>query len=200
MNTEIIAITDRSGSMLLIRDAVIKGFNAFVDEQKGVPGQARMTHVQFSGHEYYAVLYQGVPLGDVAPLDLEGYRPEGSTALNDAIGRTLEQQGKRIHDEGWAEQVIVAITTDGEENASCEYSHEQVEKMIAHARAHGWHFVFLAANQDAFAKAASYGISAATTANFVASAAGAVDAYATISGMTRTLRVDPAQYATSATK
>lgn len=200
MKTEIIAITDRSTSMGTIRDAVIKGFNAFVAEQKGVAGEARMTHVQFSGHDGYKVVYQGVPLEEVVPLDRDGYDPIGSTALHDAIGRTLEQQGKRIHDEGWADQVIVAITTDGEENASLEYTHAQAEQMIAHAKKHGWHFVFLAANQDAFVKAASYGISAATTANFVASAAGAMDAYATISGMTRSLRVDPAQLTASATE
>jgi hypothetical protein len=193
MKTEIIAITDQSGSMGTIKRAVIDGFNGFVQEQREVPGQARMTHVKFH-NETEPPLYQGVPLAEVPLLDEATYTPCGTTALFDAVCATLDAQGLRIQQEGWADQVIVVILTDGDENASVNHTEEQMTTMIAHARKHGWHFVFLAANQDAFKKASIYGIPAATTSNFVASAAGTTQAYATVGGMTRALRTEPATY------
>jgi uncharacterized protein with von Willebrand factor type A (vWA) domain len=189
MKTEIIAITDSSGSMDTIKSAVIGGFNSFVQEQRQVAGEARMTHVTFN--EEHKLLYQAIALAQVPLLDADSYQTSGCTALFDTLGDTLETQGKRIAEEGWADQVIVEIITDGLENASRRYKREQIRSMIEHAQRHGWHFVFLAANQDAFAAAASYGISAATTANFTASAAGATQAYGTIGAMTRALRSAP---------
>lgn len=186
MNTEIITITDRSGSMETIRRDVIGGYNRFLAEQQALPGAARLTYTQFDTQ--YDVIYQGMPLAAAPQLDDKTFVPRGSTALLDAIGRTLVEQGKRIHDENWAERVIVAIITDGAENASREYNRAQIKEMIAHAQQHDWHFVFLAANQDAFAEAASYGISAATTRNFTASAAGVKAAYADTSLLVGQLR------------
>ena len=47
MNTEILAILDRSGSMSSIVNDAIGGFNAFLEEQKTVPGEAKLTLVLF---------------------------------------------------------------------------------------------------------------------------------------------------------
>lgn len=180
MNTEIIFITDRSGSMSGLRQDVVGGFNAFIAEQRAIPGAARVTLVQFNGD--VEPLYQAMPLADVVALSAAMYCPMGSTALLDAIGLTLEQQGKRIAAENWAEAVIVNITTDGQENCSSRYTLEQVKQMIEHAQNKaGWVFVFQAANQDAFAAGGQYGISAATTHSFTASAAGVRDSYSTMS-------------------
>jgi uncharacterized protein YegL len=187
MKTEIICITDGSGSMSGLRGDVVGGFNAFVAEQRAIPGEARMTLVQFNSG--VNTLYQAKPLGEVATLALDQYCPMGGTALLDAIGTTLEQQGKRIAAENWAEAVIVSITTDGEENSSSHYSLEQVKAMITHAQDKaGWVFVFQAANQDAFLAGGQYGISAGTTHSFTASAAGVRDSYATMSMSATALR------------
>lgn len=189
MNVEIITITDRSGSMDKLRDDVIGGYNTFIEEQKGVPGEARLTHVQFDGA--HSTLYQAIPLADAPALTRATYVPGGSTALMDAIGHTLEVQGKRINEQGWADKVIVNIITDGEENCSREYKLEQIKTMIEHAQGRNWSFVFMAANQDAFKVGASYGISGATTANFTASGAGMRDAYGSTSAMVTELRSAP---------
>jgi hypothetical protein len=186
MKTEIICITDRSGSMNAIRHDVVGGYNRFINDQKAVPGEARMTFVQFD--DLYERLYEGVAIETVPYLSLDTYVPRGSTALMDAIGRTLNEQGERIAREKWADKVIVTIITDGQENASVKFRTDEIREMITHAEQHGWSFVFLAANQDAFATAAHYGISAATTQNFVANAAGAAQAYVGMSNMTRSLR------------
>lgn len=186
MKCEIICITDRSGSMASIKADVIGGFNSFLADQKTVPGEARITFAQFD--DKYEVVYQATPLADAPELTSATFTPRGSTALMDAIGRTMNVQGERITKENWAEKVIVCIITDGGENSSCEFTQPQIKTMIEHAQKNDWSFIFLAANQDAFAVGAGYGISGATTANFTASAAGTAQAYASTSSMTRSIR------------
>lgn len=192
MKAEIIDITDRSGSMSCLRNDVIGGFNILLDDQKKVPGEARFTHVQFD--DKYEVHCAAMDIQNVPPLNTDTYCPRGSTALLDAIGRTLNEQGERIHRENWADTVIVCIRTDGAENCSKEYTLEQVRTMIEHAQKHGWKFVFTAANQDAFTVASSYGISGAHTSNYVATPQGMVQSYAATSATLRSLRADPADY------
>lgn len=189
MKVEIIDITDRSGSMSTLRADVIGGFNVFLHDQKEAPGQAKMTHVQFD--DVYEVLYAGVPVQDVQPLTTETYVPRGCTALLDAIGRTLDIQGKRIKDENWADKIIVCIRTDGQENASKEYSQQRIKQMIQHAQDHGWVFIFAAANQDAFVTGATYGIAAGTTMDWCPTDAGTSASYASTSATVRSLRADP---------
>jgi hypothetical protein len=189
MRVEIIDISDVSGSMSCLRNDVIGGFNMLLHDQKKVPGEARYTHIQFD-HEYN-LLYAGKPIQDVIPLTTDTYAPRGSTALLDAIGQTLEEQGKRIHDENWADKVIVCIRTDGAENCSKKYTLPQIKAMIEHAQKHDWIFIFSGANQDAFQTASAYGISAQFTSNYVPTPSGMAQSYASTSGTIRSLRADP---------
>jgi uncharacterized protein YegL len=186
MKCEIICITDRSGSMASIKNDVIGGFNSFLADQKTVPGEARMTFAQFDNQ--YELVYQAKDLADAPSLTAETFTPRGATSLMDAIGLTMNAQGERIAKEKWADKVIVCIITDGGENSSREFTQPQIKTMIEHAQKNEWSFIFLAANQDAFAVGAGYGISGATTANFTASAAGTAQAYASTSSMTRSIR------------
>jgi hypothetical protein len=187
MKTEIIAIQDCSGSMAPLHRDVIGGYNSFLAEQRAVPGEARITCVQFN----YEVrtLYQAVPLSEVKDMGGSDYIPMGGTALLDALGTTLTAHAERIAAEGWAELVIVHINTDGEENASHKYTLDQIKTMITHAQDEGgWKFLFQAANQDAFATGSMYGISGATTSNFTASAAGLREAYGSTSMAVTSMR------------
>jgi Mg-chelatase subunit ChlD len=194
MNTEILAIIDVSGSMASIADDAIGGYNTFLKDQQAVEGEARMTLALFD-HEYQ-LLYAGRAIAEAEPLTTQTYYPRGSTALLDAIGRTLNEQGARIAAEGWAEKVIVTILTDGQENQSKEFNAAVIKEMVTAAEAKGWSFVFLAANQDAFATAQFYGISAAHTQNFASSSEGTTKAYASMSNTTRSLRTTTAAVAT----
>lgn len=186
MKTEILVITDRSGSMGGICQDVIGGFNRFLKDQKKQPGDARMTYTQFDTQ--YEIVYQARPIHQVADLDENTFVPRGGTALFDAIGRTLNEQGKRIKDEAWAELVVVCIITDGEENSSKEYSKDRVREMVSHAEANGWKFLFLAANQDAFAASRGFGSSAKYAGNFQANSAGVAMAYSSTSATLSALR------------
>lgn len=189
MKTEILAIIDRSGSMHSIKVDAIGGFNAFLADQQTVDGEARMTLALFD--DQYDVLYAGLDLAKAEPLNEQTFVPRGGTALMDAIGRTLNEQGARIAAEGWAEKVIVTILTDGGENQSKEFTYPVIRELVKDAEAKGWSIVFLAANQDAFATASHYGFNPAHAQNFAANSVGTAQAYSSMSSTTRSLRSAP---------
>lgn len=187
MKTEILCIIDRSGSMASIRADAEGGFNTFIEEQKKVPGEAKITLSDFD--DKHEVVYQAKPLNECPAYTLV---PRGSTALYDAIGRTLEVQGKRIKDEGWAEKVIVAIVTDGEENASREFTGQRIQEMTKHAQDMGWSFIYLAANVDVKKAAHAIGINLNNpmnlAADYQANAVGTRGAYMNLASATTSIR------------
>jgi len=159
VDTEIICIIDSSGSMGSVADDAIGGFNSFVKEQKELPDSATLTLVTFD--TTVKVIHEGINIKDVPELDGNTYKVGGMTALYDAIGRTIDETEKRhsASAEGRPGKVIVAILTDGHENSSREYSHKQVLEMIERQKDEcRWEFMFLAANQDAFAVSQNMGI------------------------------------------
>jgi hypothetical protein len=139
-----------------VRDDAIGGFNAFLDQQRATPGKATLTLVQFD-HEYTTV-YRAQPIADVPRLDRDHFIPRGETALYDAVGRSVAETAEHIAslpEEERPMRVVVAILTDGHENASKEYSYEQVRAVLAEkATAAGWHVLFLAADMEVAAAAA----------------------------------------------
>ena len=171
---DIAYILDRSGSMQPLQEAAIAGFNQFVQSQLDVPGDARLTLVLFDNE--YEVPLDAVPIQAAPKLNATTYIPRGSTALLDAIGRTIKATDKRLKDLPSQEQpgkVIIAIFTDGQENASREYTAAHIGDLISlYRREKGWEFLFLAANQDAIATAAAMQMEVNTSGNVSTSATG----------------------------
>ena len=155
--TEIICILDRSGSMASTAADMRGGFDAFIAEQRNLPGECAVTLVQFDNE--YECVYAGRPVAEVPPLVLV---PRGSTALLDAIGKTINETGARfaaMPEEQRPGRVMVVIVTDGQENASEEFRLDAVRAMVDHQRsAYSWEFIYLGANQDAYQEASRYGI------------------------------------------
>lgn len=193
MKAAIVCVIDRSGSMASIAKEAIGGFNAFLEAQKNVPGEATLTYVQFDNK--YEMVHDGVPLEQVPALDSKTFVPRGMTALLDAVGRTIDDVGRRLAAQPEGERpdkVIVCILTDGQENASSDYSKGRVREMIEHQRSkYGWEFIFLGANQDAFAEGSALGIQRQDIQAFDATAEGTQSAYSSMSARTTELRVAP---------
>jgi Mg-chelatase subunit ChlD len=166
--TEIVFVLDRSGSMEAMVEPAVSGFNRLLREQQQVPGLAKFTLVLFD--DQYELPFHSVPIAEVVELDTETFVPRGSTALLDAIGRTIDDLGKKLAatpELDRPNQVIIAILTDGEENASHHYSWADVAKRIRHqTEKYQWQFMFLGANQDAIATAGRMNIPATNTTNF----------------------------------
>ncbi len=171
--THIIVILDRSGSMSSIRKDMEGGFNEFIDKQKINEGEATLTLAQFDNH--YDIVYSNIALSDVPSLSLQ---PRGGTALLDAIGKTLEDERKRIKDmseDDYPEKVVCIVITDGEENASTQYNRETIFEMISDLEKEEtpqWDFVFLGANQDAIQSGGSIGVRANSSMTYSADSIG----------------------------
>lgn len=187
---DIAFILDRSGSMSSVSEQAISGFNHFLAEQLKQPGEARLTLVLFD--DEYLVHVDAARLNDVRPLDATTYVPRNTTALLDAIGQTIDRLGERLAatpEPDRPGQVLVAILTDGLENASTRYSWQAVAQRIKHQREkYGWRFLFLGANQDAIATAAHINIQADHAATFEACAGGVAATMRSVSRKTSALR------------
>ena len=172
--TELVFILDRSGSMSGLEKDTIGGFNSMLQKQREIDGECRITTVLFDNR--YELLHDRIDIRAVAPMTEKEYCVGGCTALIDAIGRTIHKLvsvQKSTAEEYRAEKVMFVIITDGEENASREYSLKQVKKMIEHEReAYGWEFVFLGANIDAVRTAGQVGINSDRAADYLPDAAG----------------------------
>ena len=181
--TDITVVLDRSGSMQVVRDDTIGGFNTFLKEQQALPGEANLTLTQFD--DQYEVVYEAKPIKDAPELNAETYVPRAWTALLDAIGRTMNATGKRLADMPEDERpgkVIFVILTDGEENSSKEFTKSQVLEMIKkQTDDYSWEFVFLGANQDAIQAGMSLGIQAGNSLTFGHNAQGVKCAFMAMS-------------------
>ena len=181
--TEIICIIDRSGSMESIRSDAIGGFNRFLADQQEPKDPARLTMVLFD--DQYEVVHNGTDIHTIPPLTTKTFVPRGMTALLDAVGRTLNTVSARLAEipvQERPEKIIVAILTDGQENASREFSLPVIREMISHYTTDlKWDFIYLAATQDAFLDAEKIGISADYAIQFSADKTGIHHSYSDIS-------------------
>jgi len=170
MRGEIFAILDRSGSMHDCVDGTIRGYNRFLENQKEEGSgwkDMRLTTVLFD--DQYEVLVRAIPLLDTLPLTDREYFVRGNTALLDAVGTTLLGAINRhasLEPAARPERVVVLIITDGQENASRNYTAADVKRLVDDRRAAGWEFFFLGAELENFADAHRIGIDAKRQAGF----------------------------------
>lgn len=169
-------ILDRSGSMASIRTDVIGAVNKFIDDQKSVPGECTFTLVQFDDKDPYEVIQNQVRMSEARHLTAETFAPRGNTPLLDAIGKGIASLGddlRKLPEASRPGKVIFVVETDGQENASKEYTRQQVADMIKlQTETYKWQFVFLGANQDAIATGAGMNIAQTSSLTYAANAAG----------------------------
>lgn len=154
-------VVDRSGSMYSVAEDTKGSIEKLLETQKKEEGKAHLTLAQFD-HEYEVIH----DFADLKHVDVKAftnqYQPRGTTALVDAIGRTIITMSEKIEKMEPSEKptkVIVAIVTDGLENASHEFTAEKVKKLVEEKQALGWNFIFLGADLNAIQTAQSYGFS-----------------------------------------
>lgn len=164
--TALLLVIDRSGSMHGIRDDMVGGLQELLRDQQKQPGMLTVDVVQFDD-EIERVCAMADP--STVTITLE---PRGSTALYDAIGMSVQAFGQdlaALPEHARPETVQVVIVTDGQENASREYTAETVRDLIARQTdTYGWDFVFLGANQDAVLTAHELGIAADSALTYAA--------------------------------
>lgn len=157
--TLIAFLLDRSGSMQSIKSDVVGGFDAFLTEQRSGDGECRVTLAQFDSE--YEVVYHAVPVGEVPPLALH---PRGSTALLDSMGKLITDTAAEISAHDYDDRpgsVIIAVMTDGLENASQEWSRPAIKSLVEQqTNEFGWEFLYMGADQDAVEVGRGLGVKA----------------------------------------
>lgn len=181
--TELVFLLDRSGSMSGLEKDTIGGYNAMLKKQKQQPGNALVTTVLFD--DGYKLLHDRIPLNEIQRISESEYTVGGSTALLDAIGKTIckiDAVRKNTPENKRAKKVLFVIITDGLENSSQEFSFPMIQKKIKHFKnVNGWQFLFLGANIDAIESADQVGISAECAANYKPDGAGIRTNYEAVS-------------------
>jgi len=156
--THLYFLLDRSGSMQSIKTDTEGGFAAFIEGQRSAVGECRVTLAQFD--EHYEIVFADTPVADVGPLRLQ---PRGSTALLDAMGRMITEAGAALAalpEDERPGSVVVAIMTDGLENASREWTHRAVKALVEQqSTTYAWQFLYMGADQDAIEVGHALGVS-----------------------------------------
>lgn len=152
------------------------GFKTFIDKEKETADETKVSVHTFNGG--YETQFDGKSIKDVGALSIV---PSGSTALYDALGRTIDAVGvnlAKLVESERPNKVLFVVITDGEENASKEYTFQQVKDRITHQEGtYSWQFIFLGANIDSFAVSGSLGMSKCSTRNYVADSFGVTSAW-----------------------
>jgi len=174
-STLLVLVIDRSGSMQSIQEDMEGGIKTLLAEQAKEKGTCLVTIAQFD--DEYELLAEGVPIAELEPYHLV---PRGSTALLDALGRTIAQVKSGLDGLSKADvpgHVMVAVVTDGMENASQEWSRTQVMDAVKARIADGWDFTFLGANQDAIQEGGQLGFAADSSLTYASTSAGTREAF-----------------------
>ncbi len=152
----IVTVVDRSGSMDRMWNEGVRGYNDFIREQ-GDYGKALVTACFFDSEIAIPVRgevisgYNGIATSrgkHYGSMYQDGWvhaYPRSTTALYDAIGTTIVavhgDLREASHQPG---RVIVCILTDGYENASKNWSADEVKLLVEMKREANWEFIFWA--------------------------------------------------------
>ena len=153
---DLVFVLDKSGSMYILTEDTIGGFNSLIEKQRQFNPSTRVSLVLFDTK--YRVIYTRKPITEVEKLTSDVYYASGCTVLLDAVGTTINRLDRET-----SAKVLFVISTDGLENSSREYTKKDIRNMIEN---HDWEFIFLGANIDSFAEAGGLGIPASHAANY----------------------------------
>lgn len=134
--THVAILLDESGSM--IGTNTVKSVNTYLNELSGDKNKYKITITKFGGDRYKIIRKNVSP--KKALLDENEYNPTGGTPLYDSIGNTISKIKHK--------KTLFVILTDGQENASREYTHDSIKSLIKQKEQGQWNFVYLGADME----------------------------------------------------
>ncbi len=181
---DLVVLIDRSASMSGFEDETIGAFNAFLEEQKKVEGEAVLTLVLFD-HEQEVIHYR-IPIQEVKEITRHTYYTRGNTAMYDCFGGVISA----LEYANTSDKVLFLIQSDGQENCSIQYSGSHLRKKIAEKEKQGWDFQFIGTGIDAIKEGDKFGLSSAKCMSLGKNARGFEAMGATISSVSTGYRTE----------
>lgn len=156
-------VLDRTGSMGHIREATVGAYNEYCESLKADPDiDVRISLTIFDSQSIDLIREKCTP--DAAKITEDEYVPRAMTPLYDAIGKTVyaaEPVAKEY------KRVAFVILTDGQENASREWTKAGVKALLERKQKDdNWLIVYLGANQDGMAEGVALGAMAANSMTY----------------------------------
>jgi uncharacterized protein with von Willebrand factor type A (vWA) domain len=129
---DIIVLLDESGSMESMQMEPVQALNAFIQDQKSIPG--KLTLLTFSH-----VITKHIDHVDIQTVDkFEKYKPCGMTSLYDAICISINENID-------SKNIQLVVITDGDDTSSKLHSFEETQALIKKMETeNGWKVSFLA--------------------------------------------------------
>jgi hypothetical protein len=191
VTTVVHMLLDASGSMESCRDSTIKGYNEYVNSLKKDGGKYKLSLTTFDsdieGKLRLKKIHENVYVDDVPKLSRKTFVPNGGTPLHDAFCTVLKDAKARPD-----EKHLFVVLTDGGENMSRKYTANDMKELKSQYEDEGnWTFVYLGANQDAFATSQQFGYSLQNTSNFNVTPKGIDVMVASLSAATRSYSAAP---------
>ncbi len=154
-------IIDESGSMQSSQSDVVGGFNGYIERQrKENTGKVVVSLYKFNNET--SLVIANKPLNQINLLTNEDYTPYGFTALYDAIGQAVKETDFEISalpENERPNNIMAVIITDGQENASKEYTSQAIKTLIStHENLLKWNFVYLGVGLSDFTDADLLGL------------------------------------------
>lgn len=188
MTAVVVALVDETGSMGSRRNETITGYNFYLDSLRDTSDQIFIKTFKFDAYIQEPMVRplteDALLVSDAPRLSIHNYTPRGSTPLYDAVGKAIIA-AERLADQKGTTRVTLVIQTDGQENASTEYSFERIKMLIAAKKEMGWNILFLAADlgKTGYVMAQGLGVSTANTMSYASF--NSVDAFGAAANATR---------------
>lgn len=137
-------LVDRSASMGHLASTVVSEINRLIDTTKVEAPDTELTVVLFDSEDPFDLVIDGVRVDQVRELTAEDYRAGGGTPLYDALDATIGRATRRAAARGGrGAETVIAVLTDGEENASVWTSALELAGRVRRRKAAGWQFLYL---------------------------------------------------------
>jgi hypothetical protein len=154
-------ILDESGSMSSIKSLIISGFNELVQSVKGIeeqfPEQKHLISMVSFNDLNNKILHFIDPVDKLDAINENTYNPASMTPLYDAMGFSISKLKQHLEEkENYS--VLVTILTDGEENASKEYTGAAIKNLVDELKQQNWTFTYIGSDHDVEAMAATMNI------------------------------------------
>lgn len=150
LKTYVFVVLDKSGSMESVKSETISHFNEQLQTVSKSTSKKMSSYVSLiTFNEDVEEVFFKADAKTVYSLDVDSYKPNGMTAMLDAVGYAIDKAESidDIDDENTS--CLVVILSDGLENASKKYSYGDIaEKIQSKQNTDRWTFTYIGANQD----------------------------------------------------